>query len=363
MFETTFKYHNNAFQLFHDELDGNSLNDEAVLGIGGATQTLLNLIPNNQFASAWDLGCGSGAIALAISTHCKKVIATDISERAIEYATKSAAANKIQNIEFKLGSLFEPVANQKFDLVVSNPPFVIGNATALEHRESPFEADGLAKDLLQNIPNHLKENGLAIFLTTWLETENESWEERIEQFLPEGINAFVVLRDLQTPDQYVETWMSDAKISSDQIRVDWKNKLAKLQTRHIAFGFVVLQKVMSGPVCQNINDARNASRLPNGEEVLQTIDQIKQADSMSALDVLTSRFTATTSQNWRGDVALDGVLSGLRANLSAGLGFDEAVDQVSVELNLDSEDVRVYGLAGVKTLMSMGLLALNTPRI
>jgi hypothetical protein len=62
-------------------------------------------------------------------------------------------------------------------------------------------------------------------------------------------------------------------------------------------------------------------------------------------------------------VALDGVLSGLRTNLGAGLGFEEACQKVAIELNLDLEDVRIYGLAGVKTLVSMGLLALNTPRI
>jgi hypothetical protein len=62
-------------------------------------------------------------------------------------------------------------------------------------------------------------------------------------------------------------------------------------------------------------------------------------------------------------VALDGVLSGLRTNLSTGLGFEKAVEKVAADLNLDPEDVQIHGLVGVKTLVSMGLLALNTPRI
>ena len=81
------------------------------------------------------------------------------------------------------------IQHQKFDLVVSNPPFVIGNITTLEHRESPFEADGLTRVLLQNIPKHLNENGIAIFLTAWLETQTESWQERIESMLPDDVHV------------------------------------------------------------------------------------------------------------------------------------------------------------------------------
>jgi hypothetical protein len=171
------------------------------------------------------------------------------------------------------------------------------------------------------------------------------------------------LRDLQNIDQYVETWLEDAKVNVEELKLKWKSKLTDWKTRHVAFGFVVLQKDMSVEPCHNLNDVRNATRLPNGEEVITAINEMKQASALSALSVMTSSFTATTSQSWRGDVALDGVLSGLRTNLSTGLGFEKAVEKVAADLNLDPEDVQIHGLVGVKTLVSMGLLALNTPRI
>lgn len=363
MAESIFNYHGSQFTLLHDDLTGSQLVQEAVLGVGGATNTLLNLIPHQQFGTAWDLGCGSGAVSIAIASHAEKVVGTDISDRAIKFAKESAAANKITNIEFRNGSLFNPVQHQQFDLVVSNPPFVIGNITTLEHRESPFEADGLTRELLQNIPKHLNENGIAIFLTAWLETQTESWHERIESMLPDDVHVWVGLRDLQTPDEYVTTWLADAKIADLTVEEKWKNKLMQWKTRNVAFGFVVIQKDMSVGLCQNINDVRNASRLPNGQEVLSCIEEMKQANALSAANVMASGFTATTSQPWRGDVALDGVLSGLRINLSSGLGFGQAVEKVAADLNLDPDDVTAYGLAGVKTLMAMGLLSLNTPRI
>ena len=363
MFESSFVFNDSTFRLLHDELVGEELNPEVVLGVGGATNTLLNLIPNQHVNKSWDLGCGSGAVSIALSQFSDQVIATDISNRALDYAKQSAKANNIENIEFRIGSLVEPVANEKFDLIVSNPPFVIGQVTNLEHRESPFEADGLTRTLLESIPNLLNENGIAIFLASWLETEDESWQDRISQMLPDDVHVWVGLRELQTPNEYVETWLADARIDDRELAKAWKSKLASWKTKHVAFGFVVIQKDMSVELCQNIDDARNANRLPTGNEVLSCIEEMKQASALSAVSVMTSGFTATTSQGWRGDVALDGVSSGLRINLGAGLGFEEACQKVASELDLDLEDVRIYGLAGVKTLVSMGLLALNTPRI
>ncbi|MEY3697178.1 MAG: hypothetical protein RJA41_828 [Actinomycetota bacterium] len=363
MIESSFDYHDSTFRLQHDALKGQAIAQNTVLGVGGATRTLLNLIPQESFEKVWDLGCGSGAIAIALSTHSKKVIATDISERALDFARKSADLNQVSNIEFRLGSLADPVRDERFDLIVSNPPFVIDDVSNLEHRESPFDADGLTRELLRMIPNHLNEKGIAIFLTAWLETETESWEERISEMLPEDVHVWVCLRDLQTANQYIDTWLDDAKISYEELKSKWKAKLETWETRKIAFGFVVLQKDMSVEPCHNLNDVRNATRLPNGQELLNAIDEMKLASALSALNVMSSSFTAATSQSWRGDVVLDGVLSGLRTNLSAGLGFEEAVEQVAADLNLDREDVQVYGLVGVKTLVSMGLLALNTPRI
>lgn len=363
MVESSFEYHGSVFLLHHDDLAGETLSQDAVLGVGGATNSLLNLIPHKRFEKVWDLGCGSGAISIALASHCEKVIATDISARALDYAKESAALNKIQNIDFRLGSLTSPIRNETFDLIVSNPPFVIGGVTKLEHRESPFEADGLTRELLQTIPKHLNENGIAIFLTAWLETETEDWQDRIEQMLPDDVHVWVGLRDSQPVDEYVDTWLADAKIEDENIKLTWKTKLNEWNAINIAFGFVVLQKDVSVEPCHNLNDVRNATRLPNGEEVLTAITEMKQASALSALSVITSSFTAATSQSWRGDVALDGVLSGLRTNLSAGLDFEAAVEKVAAELKLDPEDVRVYGLVGVKTLVSMGLLALNTPRI
>ena len=96
------------------------------------TETLvaaaLDCIPDRDAEIAvLDVGTGSGAIALAIASERPKarVTATDLSAAALAVARDNAAALQLEDrVRFLEGSLFEPVAGESFDLVVSNPPYV-----------------------------------------------------------------------------------------------------------------------------------------------------------------------------------------------------------------------------------------------
>lgn len=76
--------------------------------------------------SILDLCTGSGCIALAIAKNLPEatVYGTDISQEALAYAGENAAANYVQNITFLCGDLYGPVEGMKFDVIVSNPPYI-----------------------------------------------------------------------------------------------------------------------------------------------------------------------------------------------------------------------------------------------
>ena len=78
------------------------------------------------FDSAVDVGTGSGAIAVALAAEglATSVTATDISPAAISVARENAAAAGLSCIDFRLGSLLNPVSGLTFDLVLSNPPYL-----------------------------------------------------------------------------------------------------------------------------------------------------------------------------------------------------------------------------------------------
>jgi release factor glutamine methyltransferase len=101
-----------------------------------------------------DLGTGCGAIALAIARErplCD-VVATDISEAALAIARQNARQLDIANVEFVAGNRIEPVADQRFDIIVCNPPYIRGDDPALAGlRHEPVTALVAGADGLDDI--------------------------------------------------------------------------------------------------------------------------------------------------------------------------------------------------------------------
>ena len=89
------------------------------------TPQIINQLKIKKGDVVLDLATGSGAIALFCADKAKKVYATDINPRAIEYAQFNAILNNLEHkIKFRIGDLFSPVKNIKFDYITWNGPTV-----------------------------------------------------------------------------------------------------------------------------------------------------------------------------------------------------------------------------------------------
>lgn len=123
---------------------------------------------------ALDVGTGTGAIALSLRAEgrFRRVVATDISRDALDVAAANAARNGIgSQVEFRVGALFDPVAGERFDTVVSNPPYIAEKERgSLEPEVREWEpatalfagADGLdvIRRLVAEAPDRMNEGGL-----------------------------------------------------------------------------------------------------------------------------------------------------------------------------------------------------------
>jgi len=85
---------------------------------------LRHALQGKHYTLGLDLGCASGIQAFTIAKFCKKVIATDVNPRALTSAQSNAQLNKIKNVSFLRSNIFASLKNKKFDLIVTNPPFV-----------------------------------------------------------------------------------------------------------------------------------------------------------------------------------------------------------------------------------------------
>ena len=92
-------------------------------------------------ATVLDLGTGSGCIAVALAKlrPAARIIATDVSPGALDVARCNARRHGVTNIAFRVGSWFEAVAGERFDLIVSNPPYVARGDAHLVQGDLRFE--------------------------------------------------------------------------------------------------------------------------------------------------------------------------------------------------------------------------------
>jgi release factor glutamine methyltransferase len=144
------------------------------LGVRSKEKDTSHLTPHTSL-KILDLCTGTGCIALAIAREIRdaEVYGTDVSKAALRYAKKNAAINGIRNARFIQGSLFAPVENMLFDLIVSNPPYIRTldiEGLQREIREwEPVSAldggpDGLDfyREIFPGAAGHLKERGAVI---------------------------------------------------------------------------------------------------------------------------------------------------------------------------------------------------------
>lgn len=107
-----------------------------------------------------DLGTGSGFLAiLASKLGAGEVIATDISARAIQVARINAMLNSVDNIDFRLGSLYEPVKGERLDFIVSNPPMTPSKTPLPRYTWGGANGREILDKVINNAPNHLRSGG------------------------------------------------------------------------------------------------------------------------------------------------------------------------------------------------------------
>lgn len=128
----------------------------------------LNLIKNKAAPTAIDLGTGSGAIAITLAAERPdlKVTASDFSDKALIVAKYNAARHKTNNVSFVQSCWFAHIPSAKFDLIISNPPYIDSADLHLSQGDVRFEPKsaliaeeyGLKdiKTLCQNAPDYLK---------------------------------------------------------------------------------------------------------------------------------------------------------------------------------------------------------------
>jgi HemK-related putative methylase len=114
-------------------------------------------------AEVLDMGTGSGVCAIFAARHARRVVAVDINPEAVRCAGINALLNHLEHkIDLRHGDLFAPVPAERFDVVLFNPPFLLG--TPRDDRDRAWRSNDVAERFAAGLGAHLKPDGFALVL-------------------------------------------------------------------------------------------------------------------------------------------------------------------------------------------------------
>ena len=291
---------------------GRALAPDHVLGIGGAGLTLAGLTPRTPVSTALDLGCGCGIQTLYLLRHAEHVVATDISERALAFTAFNAAlagvsvidgprpgadAGSAGRLELRLGSLLEPVAGRRFDLIASNPPFVLtppavreAGLPLMEYRDA---GGPVLPALVAGLGEHLEPGGAAVMLGNWEHYGADSWRDAVSAWIPEELDAWVIEREVQDPVEYATMWLRDGGLTPerhaetfDAALGAWIGDFEARGVEGIGFGYLIVHRPESPRghwrLLEEVSTSGQGVLGPHVAEVLRTRELLSGLDDAVA---------------------------------------------------------------------------------
>lgn len=366
------------------------LHSEHVLGIGSAALTLAQSTVRQPVRQALDVGTGCGIQALHLSEHAAAVTATDLSERALRMAATTAALNG-KHWDLRQGSLLEPVAGERFDLIVSNPPFIVGpgfvpGAGGFSYRDSGLPGDSVCGQLVRGLPDRLTEGGTGQLLANWIIGRSETWDERVAAWFPEtGCHAWIWQREVAEPAEYVALWLRDAgeQPGTDGWRQrydSWLDWFSQAGVAGIGMGLISLRRTGGQPsrvVCQ---DVPQAYQQPVGVAVADWFARQAWLTSVSMQQLLATRLTAApelvrsthcllTAEGWqpalvqlrqsgglRWEIEVDDAVAALVAACTGNTQLGVVLSVLAAAVSAATEEVTSALLPVVRDLIERGFI-------
>jgi SAM-dependent methyltransferase len=243
-----------------------------VLGVTGATLTLSGVTVRPLSRRTLDLGTGSGFQAFMAATHSEQVVGTDRNPRAVAIARFNALLNGVSNVEFVAGDLFEPVCDLQFDLIVSNPPFVISPENRLQYRDSGYGGDGICERIVRAGPERLTEGGYMQVLCNWARDPGEGWRERLLGWIDgSGCDAQIIHNGTNTIDVYANHWLRQTEISTEDRLAEafqrWITYYEQLGIEAVDTGLITLRRRSASTNWVRFETDRRRNH-PNGVGIL-----------------------------------------------------------------------------------------------
>lgn len=258
------------------------------------TSRLLDVLtPRARVRRALDVGTGPGIHALLAASHSDHVVATDVNDRALAYTSLNAALNDYSNVEVRKGSLFEPVGDERFDLITCNAPFVVSPDRRWTYRDAGYEADELSAIVVREAAEHLEEGGFATVLVSWLAHDAGEPDERVLEWVDDiGCDAWILPMYEADPLDHAAGWNDHLAVDGpafEEALDSWTEYLEDLGIEHVTEGAIVLHKREADVHDVRIDEVEEDELDDAGDQVLRAFENRARLAELGRDDLLAAR--------------------------------------------------------------------------
>jgi len=248
---------------------------DCVLGVVPASETLARLTVRRPGRRSLDLGTGCGVQGLLLARHSETVTAIDVNPRALAFARFNAALNDVPQLETRQGSWFDPVADERFDAIACNPPYVISPDAAFTYRDGGLPRDAVSRMVVREAAGHLAEGGFATVLCNW--AHDDDWAAPLRDWVAgTGCDALLLHYATVPPAEYAARWNLELRARAPQsyeatVR-RWTDYYAAQEIARIGLGAVVLRRRAGASCWLRALDMAQGPSCPSSDAILRLFD-------------------------------------------------------------------------------------------
>jgi len=309
-----------------------------VPGVNRPSVTLAHLTVRSPVPSALDLGTGCGVEALLLARHAERVVATDISARAVAYASFNALLNRVSNVELRIGSWSEPVRGERFHTVACNPPYVISPETTYVYRDSGRPGHAVSEQVVRQVPAHLVEGGFASLMLSWVVTDPEDAAAPVRGWL-EGsdCDAWILHYRTEDPLTTARSWNeADAidPVAYGETLDRWLSYYASHGIEAIAYGTAILRRRAAARNWIRVDELPSGRLQPASAHILRVFAAQDHLAAIADESLLGEHLELVDRHHveQRLHIGHGPSVGSLELALDEGLGFQAAIDPLTLAL-------------------------------
>lgn len=262
---------------------GRDCSAEHVLGITPSSRHLINFVIPPDGGKLLDLGTGTGILALLGSRTAEYAVGVDLNPHAIWAAELNRGLNGAENVDFREGDCYAPVAGETFDRIVANPPFVISPETQFVYRDGGAAGDEFCARLIRQAPAYLREGGYCQLLCNWAHLAGEEWQQRVSRwFTGSGCDVLVYRAQTTPADEYAIAWLQvhpdDTPEAHDERFQSWMAYYRQHSIEAISLGLIAFRRVAGSPGRVRFVEGPVRMNGPSGTQIRNGLDALPFLD-------------------------------------------------------------------------------------